>query len=65
MLSKKNYLTTINNKETTMWDTNMFKDFDPLNYNTVKKNINNFNQKVINFWKDFYNDLFNNIKRED
>ena len=48
-----------------MWDTNMFKDFDPLNYNAVKKNINNFNEKVINFWKDFYNDLFNNIKRED
>ena len=48
-----------------MWDTNMFKDFDPLNYNAVKKNINNFNEKVINFWKDFYNDLFKNIKRED
>ena len=47
-----------------MWDTNMFKDFDPLNYNAVKKNINNFNEKVINFWKDFYNDLFNNIKRD-
>ena len=44
---------------------NWWKDFDPLNYNAVKKNINNFNEKVINFWKDFYNDLFNNIKRED
>lgn len=48
-----------------MWDTNMFKDFDPLNYKAVKKNINNFNEKVINFWKDYYNDLFKNIKRED
>jgi hypothetical protein len=24
-----------------------------------------YNQKVINFWKDFYNDVFSNIKRED
>jgi len=47
-----------------MWDTNMFKDFDPLNYQTVKKNINNFNEKVVNFWKDFYNDVFNNIKKD-
>jgi len=47
-----------------MWDTNMFKDFDPLNYQTVKKNINNFNEKVVNFWKDFHNDVFNNIKKD-
>ena len=47
-----------------MWDTNMFKDFDPLNYNAVKNNINNFNEKVVNFWKDFYNDVFNNIKKD-
>ena len=48
-----------------MWDTNMFKDFDPLNYQAVKKNINNFNEKVVNFWKDFYNDVFNNIKKDN
>jgi len=42
-----------------------FKDFDPLNYNAVKKNITTFNEKVINFWKDFSNDVFKNIKRED
>ena len=41
-----------------------FKDFDLLNYNAVKKNIHSYNEKVINFWKDFYNDLFNNIKRD-
>jgi hypothetical protein len=64
MLSKKNYLITINNKETTMFN-NWFNDFDPLNYEGVKKNINNFNQKVINFWKDFYNDVFKNIKKDN
>lgn len=40
------------------------KDFDPLNYNTMKKNIVQFNEKVVNFWKDFYNDVFNNIKKD-
>ena len=44
---------------------NWWNDFDPLNYNAVKKNINNFNEKVITFWKDYYNDFFKNIKRED
>ena len=44
---------------------NWFNDFDPLNYEGVKKNINNFNQKVINFWKDFYNDVFKNIKKDN
>lgn len=42
-----------------------FKNFDPLNYKAVKENINNFNQKVIDFWKDFYNDVFSNIKRDE
>jgi len=34
-------------------------------YKTFKQTMNNYNQKVINFWKDFYNDVFSNIKRED
>jgi hypothetical protein len=38
---------------------------DMYSYKTFKKTINNYNQKVINFWKDFYNDVFSNIKRED
>ena len=44
---------------------NWWKDFDPLNYKAFKSNINKFNQKVTDFWKDFYNDAFNNIKRDD
>jgi len=48
-----------------MWD-NYFKSLEDMwTYKSLKKNINNFNQKVINFWKDFYNDAFNNIKRDD
>lgn len=46
-----------------MWN-DWMKDFDPLNYNTTKKNFVKFNEKVVNFWKDFYNDLFNNIKKD-
>ena len=42
-----------------------FKNFDPLNYKAVKQNVVNFNEKVITFWKDFYNDVFNNIKRDN
>lgn len=42
-----------------------WKQFDPFDYQSVKSNINKFNQKVINFWKDFYNDVYNNIKREE
>jgi hypothetical protein len=38
---------------------------DMYSYKTFKQTINNYNQKVINFWKDFYNDVFSNIKRED
>ena len=47
-----------------MWN-NWFENFDPLNYNKVKENMNNLNQKVISFWKDFYNDVFSNIKRDE
>ena len=47
-----------------MWNPNMWNDFDPLNYNTFKKNITSFNEKVVNFWRDFYNDVFNNIKKD-
>jgi len=43
---------------------NWWKDFDPLNYHNVKKNIVNYNEKVVEFWKNFYNDVFNNIKRD-
>jgi len=48
-----------------MWGKWGLEDFDLLNYNKVKKNVVDFNEKVINFWKDFYNDLFNNIKRDN
>ena len=41
-----------------------WKDFDPLNYHTVKKNIVKYNEKIVEFWKNFYNDVFNNIKRD-
>jgi hypothetical protein len=41
---------------------NWMKDFDPLNYETVKKNIQDFNDKVFKFWRDFYNDVCKNIK---
>ena len=45
---------------------NWFKSWEDMySYNTFKQTINNYNQKVINFWKDFYNDVFSNIKRED
>lgn len=43
---------------------NWWENFDPLNYKKVKQNINNYNQKVIEFWKDFYNDVFSNIKKD-
>jgi len=43
---------------------NWFEDFDPLNYDKIKKNVVQFNEKVVNFWKDFYNDVFNNIKKD-
>lgn len=43
---------------------NWWKDFDPLNYNAFKKNVVQMNEKVVNFWRDFYNDVFNNIKKD-
>jgi hypothetical protein len=44
---------------------NWWKNFDPLNYETVKKNIQEFNDKSMNFWKDFYNDVFKFVKRDE
>jgi hypothetical protein len=44
---------------------NWWKDFDPLNYDTVKNNIQKFNEKSMNFWRDFYNDVFKYVKKED
>ena len=45
---------------------NWFKSWEDMySYKTFKQTLNNYNQKVINFWKDFYNDVFSNIKRED
>lgn len=41
-----------------------FKNFDPLNYQTFKNNVVQFNEKAVNFWKDFYNDVFNNLKKD-
>ena len=44
---------------------NWFKSCEDMySYKTVKQNINKYNQKIINFWKDFYNDVFNNIKKD-
>jgi len=48
-----------------MFNNNWFNTFDPLNYNAVKQNVVQFNEKVVNFWKDFYNDVFNNIKKDN
>jgi len=47
-----------------MWNKWGLEDFDPLNYETFKKNVHNYNEKILNFWKDFYNDLFKNIKKD-
>ena len=47
-----------------MFNNNWFNTFDPLNYKAVKENVVQFNEKVVNFWKDFYNDVFNNIKKD-
>ena len=45
---------------------NWFKSWEDMySYKTFKQTINNYNQKDINFWKDFYNDVFSNIKRKD
>lgn len=44
---------------------NWFEGFDPFDYNKVKENINKFNTKVLNFWRDFYNDVFKSIKSEE
>ena len=38
---------------------------DVLNYEQTKKNVQKFNEKVMNFWKDFYNDVFKVVKREE
>ena len=44
---------------------NWFKSWEDMySYKTFKQTINNYNQKIINFWKDFYNDVFNNIKKD-
>ena len=44
---------------------NWWNDFDPLNYEKVKKNIQQTNEKILNFWRDFYNDIFKNIKKDE
>ena len=44
---------------------NWWSDFDPLNYEKVKKNVQQINEKVLNFWRDFYNDIFKNIKKDE
>jgi tetrahydromethanopterin S-methyltransferase subunit G len=44
---------------------NWWNDFDPLNYEKVKKNVQQINEKVLNFWRDFYNDIFKNIKKDE
>jgi hypothetical protein len=45
---------------------NWFKSWEDMySYKTFKQTINNYNQKVINFWKDFSNDIFSNIKRDE
>ena len=47
-----------------MWDNYLKSLEDMWSYKSFKKTINNYNQKVISFWKDFYNDVFSNIKRD-
>jgi len=44
---------------------NWFKSWEDMySYKSFKKNMNNFNQKVVDFWKDFYNDVFSKIKKD-
>lgn len=47
-----------------MWNPNIF-DFDVINYETIKKNVEKFNTNVMNFWRDFYNDVFKFVKRDE
>jgi len=47
-----------------MWNPNLF-DLDVLNYEQTKKNVQKFNEKVMNFWRDFYNDVFKFVKRDE
>jgi len=43
---------------------NNFNMFDLFDYNKVKSNYVELNNKIMNFWKDFYNDVFKNIKKD-
>ena len=48
-----------------MWD-NYFKSLeDMLSYKSFKKTINNYNQKVINFWKDAIEDITVSKKKDN
>lgn len=38
-----------------MWNMNSF-DFDPFNYEKVKKNFVDNSKKIITFWKDWFED---------
>jgi len=38
--------------------------FDLFDYKKTKENYVELNNKIMNFWKDFYNDMFNKIKKD-
>ena len=45
-----------------MW--NNFNMFDLFDYKKTKENYVELNNKIMNFWKDFYNDVFSTIKKD-
>ena len=49
-------------KENNMW--NNFNMFDLFDYKKTKENYVELNNKIMNFWKDFYNDVFSTIKKD-
>ena len=48
-----------------MWD-NYFKSWEDMwSYKSFKKTINNYNQKIINFWKDAIEDITGSNKKDN
>jgi predicted phage-related endonuclease len=45
-----------------MW--NNFNMFDLFDYKKTKENYVELNNKIMNFWKDFYNDVFSTVKKD-
>jgi hypothetical protein len=41
-----------------MWG-NWLNNFDPFDYEQVKKSANDYNKKIVKFWKDAFADVSN------